>query len=76
MPEVGKFLIFFGIILSLLGIALVYLPKSANPFSWLGRLPGDIYYNNGTVVVWIPLTTMILLGLLIRLVLWVVAYFR
>lgn len=73
MPEVGKILIFGGLLIACVGLGLMYLPKGSNPFAWFGRLPGDIYYNSGTVVVWIPITTMIIIGICVRLGMWIFA---
>lgn len=36
----------------------------------LGRLPGDIVVDRGGLVVYVPITTTILISLLLSLVLW------
>ncbi|MBC8013779.1 MAG: DUF2905 domain-containing protein [Methyloceanibacter sp.] len=36
----------------------------------LGRLPGDIVVDQGGVVVYLPITTAVLISLLLSLVLW------
>jgi hypothetical protein len=36
----------------------------------LGRLPGDIVVDRGGLVVYVPITTAILISLLLSLVLW------
>jgi H+/Cl- antiporter ClcA len=42
---------------------------------WLGRLPGDIRVERDNFRFYFPVTTMILLSLLLNLVIWVVRRF-
>lgn len=60
-----KALVLIGILLIAAGLlwpVLIKLP--------LGRLPGDIIINRPGFKLYIPITTMILLSLLISLLLW------
>ncbi|MGH7770014.1 MAG: DUF2905 domain-containing protein [Candidatus Binatia bacterium] len=50
----------------MLGLLFSLGPK----IPWLGRLPGDIYINRGNFTFYFPLTTCILLSLIITLVLY------
>ena len=59
-----KILIYAGIFLLLIGLFWPYLSKIP-----LGRLPGDIVINKPNVKIYFPLTTMILLSILISLIL-------
>jgi DUF2905 family protein len=65
----GRWLILFGIVLVILGIAWPWLAKLG-----LGRLPGDFYIEREGFSFYFPLTTSlivsILLSLLISLLLW------
>lgn len=63
MPELGKPLIIFGIILLIVGILLVYTPKI--PF--LGKLPGDIFIKKDGFTFYAPLATSILLSILLTI---------
>ena len=36
-------------------------------FSWFGRLPGDIRIESGNIRVYIPITTMVLLSVVLSL---------
>ncbi len=38
----------------------------------LGRLPGDLIIDRGGVVIYAPITTAVIVGLLLSLVLWLV----
>lgn len=62
----GKGLIFLGILLILLGIFFSVGTK----IPWLGHLPGDIYIQRERYSFYFPLTTCILLSLIITLVLY------
>jgi hypothetical protein len=66
MATFGKTLIFLGILLVALGL----LFSLGSKVPWLGRLPGDIYIYRGNFTFYFPLTTCILLSLLITLVLY------
>jgi uncharacterized protein HemY len=66
MRDLGKTLIVFGLVLVAVGIVLSFAPK----IPWLGRLPGDIYILRGNFTFYFPLTTCILLSLIITLVLY------
>ena len=66
MRDLGKTLIVFGLVLVAVGIVLSFAPK----IPWLGRLPGDIYILRGNFTFYSPLTTCILLSLIITLVLY------
>jgi len=65
MSEFGKILIFFGIILIAFGVILSFSGKI--PF--LGKLPGDIYIHKKNFTFFFPLTTSILISILISLIL-------
>jgi hypothetical protein len=63
--DLGKWLIVFGVILVILGAAFILAGK----VPWLGRLPGDIYIQRRNVTFYFPLTTSILLSVVLSLLL-------
>ena len=69
MPQIGKTLIIIGVILVIAGI-LIYF--AGNKMSWIGHLPGDIRIERENMKFYFPLTTMIIISLLISLVLWII----
>jgi hypothetical protein len=73
MPEtnLGKWLVIAGLILVLAGLAVMVGGKFG-----LGRLPGDIRYESNGTRIYFPITTMILLSVLLSLVLWVIGKIR
>ena len=50
-------------------LALAGLLTYWGGFSWFGRLPGDIRYEGGSTRVFVPITSMILLSILLTLLL-------
>jgi hypothetical protein len=70
--QLGKTLIFTGIILIVVGILLLFMPHI--PF--LGRLPGDIHLKGRRWSFYFPLATSILLSIILTLLLWLINHFR
>jgi len=65
----GKLLIIAGIVLLVLGVLFTYSPLFS--FLNLGRLPGDIRIRRGNSSFYFPLTTCILLSILISLIVYI-----
>ncbi|MGA7874043.1 MAG: DUF2905 domain-containing protein [Desulfoferrobacter sp.] len=66
-----KALIIIGILIVLVGLLWPWLGKLP-----LGRLPGDIIVNRPSLKVYIPITSMIVLSVIISLVFWIIRIFR
>jgi len=64
-PSIGKILIILGAVIILIGIVVLY----ANRIPYIGRLPGDIYIKKDNFVFYFPLTTCILISIIIYLIL-------
>jgi hypothetical protein len=64
VQEIGKGLIFFGLILVIMGLFLVFYQKI--PF--LGKLPGDIYIQRKNFSFYFPLATSIVVSAVLSLV--------
>jgi len=62
----GKYLIYIGIAIVFLGIILYYFP---NAFKWFGKLPGDIRIEGENSKFYFPITTMILISVLLNVIL-------
>jgi hypothetical protein len=69
MAPLGKLLIICGVILIVAGVFSLFGDKL--PFR-LGRLPGDINWSSktGSVRIYFPIMTMLLLSALLTLVVW------
>ena len=66
MSEIGKFLIVSGVLIAVVGVALVL----AGRVPWIGRLPGDIYVQRGNWTFYFPLATSILVSVALTLLFW------
>jgi hypothetical protein len=73
MPDLGKLLLFFGVILVLAGLVLLLFGRMNIP---LGRLPGDIVYRGKNTTFYFPLATSILLSVVLSVVLYFVGRLR
>jgi hypothetical protein len=63
----------FGKALVLLGIGLIVIGlifSLGGKIPWLGNLPGDIYIQRGRFTFYFPLTTCLLVSVIITLVLY------
>ena len=66
MSGVGRLLIIAGLVLLAAGLVVSLLPR----FPWLGRLPGDILIRRENFSFFMPLTTSLLLSLVVSLLIW------
>lgn len=66
MSGFGKALIYLGLIIAAIGVAVSFAGK----IPWLGRLPGDIHIKRENFSFYFPLATSILVSLLLSLILW------
>jgi hypothetical protein len=73
MSDLGKTLIYLGVILAGAGLLLLVFGRTNLP---LGRLPGDIVYRGKNTTVYLPLATSILLSVALSVVLFVVGRLR
>lgn len=60
----ARMFILAGLILLLIGMVLYIAPGA---LKWFGRLPGDIHYQGEHGKVFIPLTSMLLISLVLNL---------
>jgi hypothetical protein len=60
----GKIIIITGILIVLVGVLIYFFHGKLN---WIGNLPGDIKIERPNFKMYIPITTMILLSVLITL---------
>ena len=64
--DIGKLLIIVGSMVLVVGLLLSYAPWLIN---WFGKLPGDIHIKNENSTVFVPITSMIVISLVLSIVL-------
>jgi hypothetical protein len=62
----GKLLLIFGLIIAGIGLIMMFAGK----IPWIGRLPGDIFYKGKSFTFYFPLTTSIVISVIMTLILW------
>ena len=67
----AKALVVFGLVLVGIGALWLVFPKS---LGWFGHLPGDIRFERGSSRVFVPVTSMLLVSIVLSLVLSGVAW--
>jgi DUF2905 family protein len=68
MRELGKVLVGFGVVMIALGVGLFIAGNLSGRVPWLGRLPGDIYVQRDNWRFYFPLTTSILISIVLTLI--------
>jgi hypothetical protein len=63
-PQTGKYLIIAGIVIVLVGIIIYFFHGKLH---WLGRLPGDIRIEKENFRFYFPITTMIIISIVLTL---------
>ena len=71
MQTMQRTLIIMGIVIVVLGLLWPWLGKLP-----LGRLPGDIIVNRPNLKIYIPITSMVVVSIVLSLVIWLFRIFR
>ncbi|MFC1559772.1 DUF2905 domain-containing protein [Candidatus Margulisiibacteriota bacterium] len=64
IESIGRSLIFFGVILIVIGALFFAFGK----IPWFGRLPGDIIIKREGFTVYFPLVTMVLVSIVLTII--------
>jgi len=72
MGDMAKIIIVIGIVLVVIGLAMLFIQKV--PF--LGKLPGDILIKKENFTFYFPLTTSIIISIIVSLILYIISKFR
>lgn len=62
----ARWLIVAGLLLVAIGLLLQYAPWLGG---WFGKLPGDIHFRSGRTRIFVPITSMLLLSLVLTVIL-------
>ncbi len=66
MADFGKLFIFIGLLLVLIGIVFIV----GNKIPFIGKLPGDIAIERKNFNFYFPLTTCIIISIILSLIFW------
>ena len=66
MSDLGRILIVFGVVLVAVGLLL----QLSGKLPWLGRLPGDLRIEREHFSFYFPITTSILISVVLSLLFW------
>jgi heme/copper-type cytochrome/quinol oxidase subunit 4 len=69
MITLGKNLVLFGIVIVVAGLLLLVAPK----IPYIGKLPGDIHIKKENFEFYFPLTTSILISIVLSGFLWFIS---
>jgi DUF2905 family protein len=64
LSDLGRVLIVAGVVIAVVGVALVFVGR----VPWLGRLPGDVHIERGNWSFHFPIVTSLLLSAVLTLV--------
>ncbi len=64
MSELGRWLVAVGLLIVFTGLLLWWWPAL---FGWFGHLPGDLRFERDGVRVFVPVTSMLLVSLMLTL---------
>ncbi len=66
MPALGKMLIILGAVIILIGLGFIFADK----IPYIGRLPGDIYVKRERWSFYFPITTSIIISIVLTIIMW------
>ena len=67
----GKFLIYIGIVIAFLGFIINTIEIN---FKWFGNLPGDIRIERENFKLLIPITSMIIITIIINIIIYLIRF--
>jgi hypothetical protein len=74
VADLGKILLGVGLVMILLGGFLLLVSNFSGKVPWLGRMPGDIYIERGSWRFYFPVSTSIVLSVVLTVLFWL--FFR
>jgi len=73
MQYMGKYIIIAGIILIIIGVIIYF---GHNRLHWFGHLPGDIHIKKEHFSFYFPITSMIIVSILLSAIIWITQKLR
>jgi len=64
LEPIGRALVIIGVFITVLGTVMLLTPR----VPWLGHLPGDVVIHRDDLTIYIPITTMLLVSVVLSVV--------
>ena len=68
--NIARGLVIAGIVIAFIGLILLFTPRIPFIGEYLGRLPGDIYIKKKNFTFYFPITTSIIISVIISMLLY------
>jgi len=69
--QIGKWLVFLGLIIVAIGLIIMLLGRFG-----IFKLPGDLAFASKSWRIFIPITTCIIISIVLTLILWIISFFN
>ena len=69
--QLGKWLVLAGVVMALIGSIIMLLSRIG-----VFRLPGDLQFGSRNWRLYLPITSCILLSIILTLIVWLIGHFR
>ena len=73
MKDLGRWIIYFGLGAIVIGLIM---NQFSDKLGWIGRLPGDMRLGSENVKFYFPITTLILINLVIFIIMKVIQWLK
>ncbi len=67
-PQFGKLFLIIGLVVAVTGLLMILGGK----ILWIGKLPGDFFFKGEKFTFYFPLTSSILVSVVLTLILWLI----
>ena len=64
LEPIGRALVIIGVFITVLGAVMLLTPR----VPWLGHLPGDVVIHRDDLTIYIPITTVLLVSVVLSVV--------
>jgi uncharacterized membrane protein len=69
--QMGKWLVFFGLVLVAIGLVVMLLGRFG-----VFKMPGDLDFGSKNWRIFVPITSCIVISVILTLILWILKFFR
>ncbi|MCS7228545.1 MAG: DUF2905 domain-containing protein [Candidatus Kryptonium sp.] len=74
LQSLGKVLLLIGALIFIFGAILLIADKIGGKIPFIGKLPGDILIQKRNFTFYFPITTSILLSIILTLIIWILSF--